>query len=184
MPQGPIRFEEFELDVESCELRRSGRPLRLERLPMQLLILLVQNPGKLVRRQAIERSLWGEGTFVEAGHSINTAINKLRATLRDDSRNPRYIRTVIGQGYKFIAKLRTEDALVIEKGTAAAPTLSSPNAVERELLAVRPEIVAAYQPTPHRPAHEFKKFSGAWFIAGGLASLAILLLAQRLRNYA
>jgi TolB-like protein/Tfp pilus assembly protein PilF len=70
-----------------------------------LLLLLLQNSGKLVRREVINERLWGDGVFIEAEHGINTAINKLRATLRDDSRDPRFIRTVVGRGYCFIAEV-------------------------------------------------------------------------------
>jgi TolB-like protein/DNA-binding winged helix-turn-helix (wHTH) protein/Tfp pilus assembly protein PilF len=105
MAQSNFRFEEFELNVDSCELRRSGVPLKVERIPMELLLLLLQNSGKLVRREAINERLWGDGVFIEAEHGINTAINKLRATLRDDSRDPRFIRTVVGRGYCFIAEV-------------------------------------------------------------------------------
>jgi TolB-like protein/DNA-binding winged helix-turn-helix (wHTH) protein/Tfp pilus assembly protein PilF len=105
MSQSRFRFDEFELDTESCQLLRSGHHLSLERIPMQLLILLLESPGKLVRREVIIERLWGGNVFVEAEHSINTAVNKLRAILHDDSRNPRFIRTVVGQGYCFIAKV-------------------------------------------------------------------------------
>jgi len=105
MAQPNFRFEEFELNVDSCELRRSGVPLKVERIPMELLLLLLQNSGNLVRREVINERLWGDGVFIEAEHGINTAINKLRATLRDDSRDPRFIRTVVGRGYCFIAEV-------------------------------------------------------------------------------
>ncbi len=105
MAQPNFRFEEFELNVDSWELRRSGVPLKVERIPLELLLLLLQNSGKLVRREAINERLWGDGVFIEAEHGINTAINKLRATLRDDSRDPRFIRTVVGRGYCFIASV-------------------------------------------------------------------------------
>src|ERR1700744_1951343 len=130
MPESLIRFEEFELDIESCELRRSGRPLRLERIPMELLILLLQNAGKLVRRQTIEQKLWGEGRFLETEHSINTAINKLRATLRDDSRDPRFIRTVVGHGYRFIAEVKPAQQL------APAPALEPRSFPQTDLVHV------------------------------------------------
>src|SRR5215813_5654697 len=113
MLQTHFRFDEFELDTESCELRRSGHHIRLERIPMQLLVLLLENPGKLVRREVIVERLWGKNIFVEAEHSINTAVNKLRAILRDDSRNPRFIRTVIGQGYCFIADVTAPQQSVV-----------------------------------------------------------------------
>jgi TolB-like protein/DNA-binding winged helix-turn-helix (wHTH) protein/Tfp pilus assembly protein PilF len=105
MAQPNFRFEEFELNVDSCELRRSGVSLKVERIPLELLHLLLQNSGKLVRREVINERLWGNGVFIEAEHGINTAINKLRATLRDDSREPRFIRTVVGRGYCFIAEV-------------------------------------------------------------------------------
>ena len=106
MPEPSIRFEEFELDVDGCELRRSGRPVKLERIPMELLILLLKSPGKLVRRETIEQHIWGGNGVLETEHSINTAINKLRMILRDDSRDPHFIRTVIGHGYRFIANVK------------------------------------------------------------------------------
>jgi TolB-like protein/DNA-binding winged helix-turn-helix (wHTH) protein/tetratricopeptide (TPR) repeat protein len=104
----PIRFEEFDLDIERYELRRSGHALKLERIPMELLILLLQSEGKLVRREVINRRLWGETAFQDTGHSVNTAVNKLRFILRDDPRDPRFIQTVVGQGYRFIAKVAVE----------------------------------------------------------------------------
>jgi DNA-binding winged helix-turn-helix (wHTH) protein len=104
----PIRFEEFDLDIERYELRRSGHALKLERIPMELLILLLQSEGKLVRRDVINRRLWGENAFQDTDHSVNTAVNKLRFILRDDPRDPRFIQTVVGQGYRFIAKVAVE----------------------------------------------------------------------------
>ena len=98
---GPIRFEEFDLDIERYELRRSGHALKLERIPMELLILLLQSEGKLVRREVINRRLWGENAFQDTEHSVNTAVNKLRYILRDDPRDPRFIQTVVGQGYRL-----------------------------------------------------------------------------------
>lgn len=121
MPQSCVHFDEFELDTESFELMRAGQRVRLERIPMQLLMLLLENRGKLVRRDEIVERLWGGNVFVEAEHSINTAVNKLRAILRDDSKNPQFIRTVVGQGYCFIAAVK-----VPEPGTNGSPGPSGP----------------------------------------------------------
>jgi TolB-like protein/DNA-binding winged helix-turn-helix (wHTH) protein/tetratricopeptide (TPR) repeat protein len=104
----PFRFEEFDLDLDRYELRRSGQAVKLERIPMELLILLLQNNGKLVRRDVINRRLWGENTYQDTDHSVNTAVNKLRYILRDDPRDPRFIQTVVGQGYRFIAELAAD----------------------------------------------------------------------------
>ncbi|MGB8535772.1 MAG: winged helix-turn-helix domain-containing protein [Acidobacteriaceae bacterium] len=107
----PFRFEEFDLDLERYELRRSGLAVKLERIPMELLILLLQNNGKLVRRDAINRRLWGENAYQDTDHSVNTAVNKLRYILRDDPRDPRFIQTVVGQGYRFIAEVAADPFL-------------------------------------------------------------------------
>ena len=115
----PFRFEEFDLDLERYELRRSGQAVKLERIPMELLILLLQNNGKLVRREAINRRLWGENTYQDTDHSVNTAVNKLRYILRDDPRDPRFIQTVVGQGYRFIAELAADP--IAEDSPAASP---------------------------------------------------------------
>ena len=120
MPE-PFRFEEYDLDIERYELRRSGQALKLERIPMELLILLLQNNGKLVRRDAINRRLWGDQAYQDTDHSVNTAVNKLRYILRDDPRDPRFIQTVVGQGYRFIADVAADP--VLEKLTAALPAV-------------------------------------------------------------
>jgi TolB-like protein/DNA-binding winged helix-turn-helix (wHTH) protein/Tfp pilus assembly protein PilF len=104
----PFHFEEFDLDLERYELRRSGQAVKLERIPMELLILLLQNNGKLVRREAINHRLWGENAYQDTDHSVNTAVNKLRYILRDDPRDPRFIQTVVGQGYRFIAEVAAD----------------------------------------------------------------------------
>jgi TolB-like protein/DNA-binding winged helix-turn-helix (wHTH) protein/tetratricopeptide (TPR) repeat protein len=94
---------------------------------MELLILLLQSQGKLVRRDAINRRLWGENAFQDTEHSVNTAVNKLRYILRDDPRDPRFIQTVVGQGYRFIAKVVADPAPVIP-----AAAIQSPEVGEKE----------------------------------------------------
>ena len=124
----PFRFEEFDLDLERYELRRSGQAVKLERIPMELLILLLQSNGKLVRREAINRRLWGENAYQDTDHSVNTAVNKLRYILRDDPRDPRFIQTVVGQGYRFIAEV-APDPLLEEPAVAPGPEPILPEAV-------------------------------------------------------
>jgi DNA-binding winged helix-turn-helix (wHTH) protein len=97
------RFGEFALDCGRFELSRNGRPIRLERKPMELLILLAERDGQLVSREEIAERLWDREVFVDIKHGINTAVRKIRQTLRDDPRDPRFIRTVTGKGYRLIA---------------------------------------------------------------------------------
>lgn len=98
-----FRFGEFELDVAAYVLTRAGNRIKLEKIPMDLLILLVQSAGTLVQRKTIQKSLWSSGVFVEHDSAINTAIRKIRQTLGDDVDEPRFLETVVGKGYRFIA---------------------------------------------------------------------------------
>src|SRR5436305_14798289 len=97
-----VRFGVFELDLRQRELRRSGLIIRLQQKPLQVLELLVRNPGVLVTRAELARHLW-PNTHVSFDHSLNTAVNALRQVLGDSSRVSRYIETRSGLGYRFIA---------------------------------------------------------------------------------
>lgn len=105
-----MRFEDFELDEKGFQLREHGKPVRLERIPMELLILLVRNRLRLVTRDEIFAQIWGVNHYLESESAINTAIRKLRKALRDDVANPRLIETVQGKGYRFTAATAPEGA--------------------------------------------------------------------------
>jgi Tol biopolymer transport system component/DNA-binding winged helix-turn-helix (wHTH) protein len=98
-----FHFGDFTLNESSYRLQRGERPLRLEKLPMELLILLVQRRGELVSREEIAGCLWGKDVFLDVDHSINTAVRKIRTALRDDPEKPRFVETVVGKGYRFAA---------------------------------------------------------------------------------
>jgi eukaryotic-like serine/threonine-protein kinase len=97
--------DDFELDLGACELRRAGQPLRLGRIPMELLLLLVEQRGQLVTREQIIERVWGKDVFLDTDNSINAAIRKIRQLLEDDPEQPRFVQTVIGRGYRFIATI-------------------------------------------------------------------------------
>ena len=102
-----MKFEDIELDLSSYQLRRNGSVIKLERIPMELLILLAGRNGQLVSRDEIIEKLWGKDVFVDSEHGVNTAIRKIRNALQDDPENPRFIETVVGKGYRFVAPLAT-----------------------------------------------------------------------------
>jgi TolB-like protein/DNA-binding winged helix-turn-helix (wHTH) protein/Tfp pilus assembly protein PilF len=121
-------FEGFELDLKRYELRRNGRVLKLEKLPMELLILLVSKDGELVTREEIVERLWGKDVFVETEHSVNTAVRKIRQALGDDPDNPRFVKTLVGKGYRFNATIssRPEQAVISEaKGHETVATATA-----------------------------------------------------------
>jgi TolB-like protein/DNA-binding winged helix-turn-helix (wHTH) protein/Tfp pilus assembly protein PilF len=98
-----FHFGEFTLDRSGYQLQRSKRRLRLEKIPMELLILLVERRGELVSREEIAERLWSKDVFVDVDHSINVAMRKIRVVLRDDREKPRFVETVVGKGYRFCA---------------------------------------------------------------------------------
>jgi TolB-like protein/DNA-binding winged helix-turn-helix (wHTH) protein/Flp pilus assembly protein TadD len=105
-PRETLHFGDFELDVAGYELRGSGRPIRLERQPMDLLIMLVERRGELVSREDIIDRLWGKGVFVDVDTGVHTAVRKIRRALRDSSDEPAFVETVSGKGYRFIAPVQ------------------------------------------------------------------------------
>src|SRR5438874_3779561 len=93
-------------DANSAEVTRyvdQCVPVKLEKVPMELLILLLQKDGHLVTRQQIIERLWGNDVFVDTEHGINTAIRKIRQALKEDPDQPRFVQTVTGKGYRFVA---------------------------------------------------------------------------------
>jgi DNA-binding winged helix-turn-helix (wHTH) protein len=104
-----IRFDDFELDYGRFQLCRSGSPVRLEGLPLQLLMFVVEKRGQLVTREEISAALWSKDVFVDVEQGINTAIRKIRRALADDAGEPQYLQTVVGRGYRFVAPGAEED---------------------------------------------------------------------------
>jgi TolB-like protein/Tfp pilus assembly protein PilF len=127
MPAGVLRFGPFELDSVNFRLRRSGKPVRLDRIPLELLLLLTQRPGKLVTHQEAVDRIWGREVFIEAETALYTAVRKIRRALHDHPARPRYVETVPRKGYRFIADLE-----------AGARTPEVSGAPVRVILAVLP----------------------------------------------
>ena len=96
-----VKFADCELDIERYQLRRAGEEVRLERLPMELLILLASRDGELVSRADMVRALWGGNLYRDTENGINTAVRKIRVALGDDPSSPRVLITVKGKGYRL-----------------------------------------------------------------------------------
>lgn len=123
--------EDFELDLRPRRLRRGRRVLKLERIPLEILLMLLEHPGEIVTREDIVGQVWGKDVFLDTDNSIRGAIRKIRKALRDDPEQPRFIQTVTGKGYRFIA-----------------PVLSRPQtepATSSELIGKLPSLVATDQ---------------------------------------
>jgi DNA-binding winged helix-turn-helix (wHTH) protein/TolB-like protein len=101
---------EIELDLGRYELRRQGRPVKLEKKPMELLIFLVSRREQLVSRKEIVAKLWRSDLFIDSETNINNIVRKIRTALGDDSAKPRFLETVVGKGYRFVGPVRVMDA--------------------------------------------------------------------------
>src|SRR5579863_662111 len=97
-----FRFGLFEADVASGTLTRKGVRVKIQDQPFRALALLLEHPGDIVTREDLRRRLWPEGTFVDFDGSLNVILKKLRASIDDDSDNPRFIETVPRHGYRLI----------------------------------------------------------------------------------
>jgi TolB-like protein/Flp pilus assembly protein TadD len=143
------RFGSFVLDVAGYELRRNGRAVKVERRPMELLMLLVERRGELVTRGEIVDRLWGRDVFIDIDTSVNTVVRKIRRALRDSAGEPRFIRTVQGKGYRFIAAVEPAAGVVL----ALLPFENLTGAADRDYVAdglTEETIVALAQIDPGR----------------------------------
>lgn len=110
METGHYIFGEFVVDAAAFELQRNGERVHLERIPMELLLLLVSRQGDLVSREEIIEKLWGNQIFIDTNTAINVAVRKVRHALDDNFESPHYILTVPAKGYRFIAPISVEPA--------------------------------------------------------------------------
>jgi TolB-like protein/Tfp pilus assembly protein PilF len=101
-----LQFGVFEVDLRSGELYKHGLKIKLQDKPFQVLVTLLERPGNVVTREELRKKLWADDTFVDFEHSINIALNKLRAALGDSAQNPRFIETLSRHGYRFLAPVK------------------------------------------------------------------------------
>jgi len=146
VPGNPIlRFLNAELDVDRVELRVNGQRVHLEKLPMDLLILLATHPGTLITRRDIADALWGPGVFVASELGINTAVRKIRKALNDQQDAPRVIETAVGRGYRFLPVVERlpSDTAGKRSDLAESTAISSTRKLWRLAVAVALVIAAS-----------------------------------------
>jgi DNA-binding winged helix-turn-helix (wHTH) protein/tetratricopeptide (TPR) repeat protein len=130
-----LRFGPFELDPASEELRRAGLVVRIPRQPLRILLLLVSRAGEVVSRDEIHAAIWGNETYVDFEHGINTAIRQIRFALGDQAEVPRYVRTLPRRGYSFIA---TVERVARPGESAPEPTPIAPQPQPQPPVPARP----------------------------------------------
>ncbi len=133
MPKRSRRFYDFgpfRLDADRHRLLRNGEPVHLSPKSVDALVVLVQNAGKLLEREALMQAVWAD-TFVEDAN-LTVAISHLRKALGQNGETAEYIETIPRVGYRFVAEVRDAyeepKSLIIEKHT------QSRTIIEEELL--------------------------------------------------
>src|SRR5579863_594133 len=162
-----LRFDVFEVDLESGELRKSGARIHLQQQPLQLLTLLLQNPGKVVTRDEIRYELWRADTFVDFDRGVATAINKIREALADSAENPKFVQTLPKRGYRFIGNVETDEAIEF------------PGHLNESAMRARsaPEKTDVVRIVPARRPSNGVRIT-AWLLIGALAAIAIALILK------
>jgi len=167
-PQQVIKFGAgLELELSAFELRRAGRVLKLERIPMELLLLLIEQREQVITREQIVERVWGHGVFLDTDNSINGAIRKIRQVLKDDPERPRFIQTVTGRGYRFIAP-------VVSDGQSERPRAEGGlSAVPKMIESQAPELSALSWPVKASPGR-VKRYTPRLAVALTLSALVAI----------
>jgi TolB-like protein/DNA-binding winged helix-turn-helix (wHTH) protein len=132
---GTYCFGPFEYNPQGRELRRKGLRVRLEGQPLAVLAMLLEHPGELVTREALQKRLWPSDTFVDFEQSLNAAIRRLRLALDDSADSARYVETLPRRGYRWIAPLRESLAgAVVAPETPSLPVAVRNNASRRAAI--------------------------------------------------
>jgi len=135
-----FKFGVYEADAGKGELRKHGLRVKLHAQPFQVLTMMLERPGELVSREEMRTRLWGSDTFVDFDHGLNTAVNKIRDALNDSAARPRYVETVPGKGYRFVAP--------VERVDEVAPAAPATTAVQH---AGRPGVLSTPEELPAPP---------------------------------
>lgn len=108
-PSRYVRFGPFQLDLLRYELFKNGTRVKLQGKVGEVLLILIENPGEIITREALRMRLWPMDTHVNYDANVNTTVNKLRRVLNDSSEQSSLIETIPRKGYTFAGKLEYVD---------------------------------------------------------------------------
>jgi TolB-like protein/DNA-binding winged helix-turn-helix (wHTH) protein/Flp pilus assembly protein TadD len=191
--QQSVRFgEDFALDLRPRRLRRGSHVLKLERIPLEILVLLLEHRGEIVGRDEIVARVWGNDVFLDTDNSIRGAIRKVRQALKDDPETPRFIQTVTGRGYRFIAPIISPEeehpteppkpeATVVSTGAQSfvSEPDSWPEGGSLGLVDREQERTAGQVPGTETARGQVHRRARTWLFVG-LASLAVVSILSLL----
>jgi TolB-like protein/DNA-binding winged helix-turn-helix (wHTH) protein/tetratricopeptide (TPR) repeat protein len=175
-----VRFGPFQLDLRTRELYRNGTRLRLQGMPVEVLVALVERAGDLVTRQELRARLWPDDTFVDYENSMNNAVARLRDALRDSADDPTYIETLPKRGYRFIAPVTPVASSPAVSESVAVPVSAVAPAGDAAPAAASPtEVASGGGAAPHEVRRPVPVVAMAVAILAVIAAGLWLSLADR-----
>ena len=155
-----LRFDTFELDTGSGELRKNGDRVKLPPQPFRVLELLVRRSGEVLTRNEIREQVWRDDTFVDFEQGLNFCIRQIREAVGDTAGTPRFIETLPRRGYRFL--------IPVETSAPAAPTKAT-RVIVLPFRILRPD-----------PATDFLAFSLPDALTTSLSGLKSLVVRSSL----
>jgi TolB-like protein/Flp pilus assembly protein TadD len=128
-----IRFDAFELDLHTGELRKQGVKIKLQGQPFQILQALLERPGEVVTRDELQKRIWPSDTFVDFEQGLNNAVQRIRQALGDTVDTPRFVETLPRKGYRFIGAVEAMSSRI--KSLAVLPLENLARDPEQEYFA-------------------------------------------------
>jgi Tol biopolymer transport system component/DNA-binding winged helix-turn-helix (wHTH) protein len=160
------RFGPFEADLQTQELRKQGRRLRLPGQSFQILKMLLDRPGELVTREELRTALWPSDTFVDFEHGLHAGVNRLREALGDSADSPRLVETLPRRGYRFIG--------------AITPPISVPQPLDGG--SATPPVPATVETNRASAARPVWFRAGGWVLAAATVALTVAFIYPRSRT--
>lgn len=139
-PKHTFEFGPFRLDAAERRLLRDGSPVSLPPKVLDTLLILVENPGRLIEKNELMTCVWPDTFVGEAALARN--ISDLRRALGESSPEARYIETVPKSGYRFVADVRliepAESIVIVQRSTRASVVVQEELEGEVRSIAVLP----------------------------------------------
>jgi Tol biopolymer transport system component/DNA-binding winged helix-turn-helix (wHTH) protein len=160
------QFDQYEVDDREFRLSEDGTPIQLEPKVLRLLVYLIENRNRLVRKQELLDNVWPDAMVTE--NALTRAVGLLRKALSENSQVPRYIETVPTAGYRFIANISIVNAVDLSRESGWIAETGSEAGVPAPIAAER------------------RRWERIWQLVAGAAAVLLLAaavwIAVHLRN--
>ncbi len=145
-----FEFREFTLDPRTRTLKRRGETVTLNRRAFDVLLYLIQHPGRILPRDELVKNVWPD-TFVD-DNSLAQSMSALRRALEEKPGDNNYILTVPGRGYQFVSEVKNTEIEIAVMAPEGAATTGTATGVILERETIRASITRRENALPSLPA--------------------------------